>query len=197
MEGNGLFVQKLLSDVLNAKLVPTPKPLILTDSDIIRVNTLVRRYLPPELDREFVADSIILEAWLKDVPHISNTHIKYRCISAWRKHQSEVKHNEGALRAGLTRSTSTAMIMKPDTVQPTPQQGKFDDESSSDQATIERKILVEQAVGKLTPFERRLIWMRYYDDQTLEEIVSRVPLKREQVQQALKVALYKMRVHLS
>ena len=71
------------------------------------------------------------------------------------------------------------------------------DDERSERNKHDRKMLVEEAVGKLTPFERRLIWMRFYDGQTLEEIAENVTLRREQVQASIKVALYKMRVHIS
>ena len=81
----------------------------------------------------------------------------------------------------------------------TPQDGVGGGDSveTTGQAKSDRKMLIEEVVGKLSPFERRLIWMRFYDDQTLEEISHNVKLRREQIQAALKVAIYKMRVHLS
>jgi len=80
----------------------------------------------------------------------------------------------------------------------TPQSGVGGDNlETSEHAEVERKILIEEATGKLSPFERRLVWMKYYDGQTLDEIAANVTLRRDQVQSALKVAIYKMRVHLS
>lgn len=80
----------------------------------------------------------------------------------------------------------------------TPQSGVGGDDSEASQnAEVERKILIEEATGKLSPFERRLVWMKYYDGQTLDEIAHNVRLRREEVQNALKVAIYKMRVHLT
>lgn len=66
------------------------------------------------------------------------------------------------------------------------------------QEEAERKMLVEEATqAVLNPFERRLVWMRYYDDQTLEEISEKTTLRRDQVSKAIEVAIYKMRVHLT
>jgi RNA polymerase sigma factor (sigma-70 family) len=147
-----------------------------------------------DYDREFVADTIILNAWLKEIPHVSKEFVRKKCISAWRTMKRERKRNEEATRVGATRS-STMVIQ--------PQPGGASKASSApnaeagEQEEVDRKMLVEEAVGCLSPFERRLIWMRYYDSQTLEEIAGNVTLRREQVQQALKIALYKMRVHLT
>jgi DNA-directed RNA polymerase specialized sigma24 family protein len=170
------------------------KPLLLSKKDQQRVHRWVRQFLPAEYDREFVADTIILNAWQKEVIHVSKEFVRKKCISAWRSLKRERKRNEEAARVGATRSS--AMVVQPQpggsskSEVPVGAEGSGEDE-------VDRKQLVEQAVGCLSPFERRLVWMKYYDSQTLDEIAGNVRLRREQVQQALKIAIYKMRVHLT
>lgn len=174
-----------------------PGPYLLSKSDTNRVHRVVAKNLPPRFDREFIADTIILDAWLKSVPHISNKYIRDKCISAWRREERERRANEGAVRCGLTRTNT--MIMSPNEGTPTTETPAAPSaaEDAVNQLSAERAMLVEQAVGKLNPFERKLIWMKFYDGQTLEQIAKRTTLRRDQVQRALKVAIYKMRVHLS
>lgn len=148
------------------------RPFTLTDTETSRVHRLVGMYLPSEYDREYVADTIILHSWLRGVDHISHDYVRHKCISAWRQMQRERRKNEESLRL---------------TPKETPNEEEF----------VDRKVLVEEAVGCLSTFERKLIWMRYYDGQKLEEIAEMVTLRRDEIQQALKIALYKMRVHLT
>lgn len=180
--------------------LPIPqKPLQLSKEQILRIRSLVKFFLPPEADRDFVADTIILHAWMKDIPNVSRTYIRHKCINALRSLQRERKHNEQAFRAGCQPGTESAMLFESTKKTPFksvwPPRTKPPSEDESE--FIERKDLVQEAVGQLTPLERHLIWMRYYDDQTLEEIAGQTTLRRDQIQQALKVALYKMRVHMT
>lgn len=164
-----------------------PKPLLLTDGEMRRVHRWVVEYLPPEYDREFVADTIILNAWMKQIPHVSKEYVRNKCISAWRALQRERKRNKKAAKDGATRLDS--MTNERSTTSP---------KTLSEQDKQEHKMLIQEATqAVLSPFERRLIWMRYYDDQTLEEISEKVTLRRDQVSKAIEVALYKMRVHLT
>jgi RNA polymerase sigma factor (sigma-70 family) len=158
-----------------------PKPLMLSAEERARIQTWVNAFLPPEYDREFIADTIILSAWTKEVPHVSKRYVRNKCISARRQMKRERKLNEEAARVGGMRSKP---MLVPGTEKP-------------EQEESDREMLVEEAVGKLTPLERRLIWMRYWDGQTLAEIAEQVRLNEEGIRQALDVALYKMRVHLT
>ena len=154
------------------------KPLLLTQDEMARIHHWVNNFLPPYYDRDYIADTIILNAWMKQIPHVSREYVRNKCISAWRVSKRERQKNENATRLGRT-----------DTIE-----HRQEDEGIE---TVNRKILVQEAVGKLTPFERRIIWMRFYDDQTLEEIASQVTLRRDQVLSAIKVAVYKMRAFLT
>ena len=171
-----------------------PKPLLLSEKDISRIHKWVRQFTAVELDRDDIAANIILNAWMKEVPHVSKEYVRHKCIDAGRRLKRERRRNEEAARVGATRTT--VMVM-------TPQPGggskgeRMSNSEGGDQPQVDRKMLVEEAVGKLSPFERRLIWLRYYDDQTLEDIAKDTTLRREQVQQALRVAIYKMKVHLT
>jgi hypothetical protein len=171
-----------------------PKPFLLSEKDIARVHKWVREYLPAEHDREFVADTIILKAWMKEVPHVSKDYVRKKCIDAWRMLKRERRRNEEAARVGALRTG--AMVISP---QPGggSKSGKTSDAKGSEQDDMDRKLLVEEAVGELTHFERRLIWLKYWKGNTLEEIAADTTLRREQVQQAIRIALYKMRVHLT
>ena len=73
---------------------PTIRPFTLSDEEIRRVSRLVNQFLTPEYDREYIADTIVLNAWLRDVPHISREYVKHKCISAWRKMKREKERNE-------------------------------------------------------------------------------------------------------
>lgn len=151
------------------------KPLLA--SEIRRIRFAVDDVLPSEYDREFIADTIVVDAWLKGVKHVSYQYIRNKCISAFRQLQRERERNKQFARMIPYRNSGG-----PDT---------------KPVETTHRKILVEEAVSCLSPYERRLIWMRFYDGQTLEEIAINVGSRRENVQRALKVAIYKMRVHLT
>lgn len=173
---------------------PGPKPLLLSAAEINRIRRWVEQYLPPEYDREFIVDTIVLNAWMKDVPHVSRKYVHQKCITAWRALRRERRHNEEAARLGAMKTTSMVVSPQPGGSS----RGEHQVETTmSSQSVAERKDLVQEAVGKLSPFERRLVWMRYYDDETIEEIANNVTLRRDQVRQALKVAIYKMRVHLT
>ena len=169
------------------------KPLLLSQEEIDRIHRWVRQYLPPEYDREFVADSVILKAWMKEVPHVSREVVRRFCISAWRSRQRERRRNEEFVRVGATR---TGAMMNKSIPGGSKSGERNHDTEVGDQLKQERKMLVEEAVGCLNEFERKLIWMRYYDGQKLEEIASNTTLTREQVQRALQVAIFKMKVHL-
>lgn len=186
-----------MEDVASSTKKATPKPLLLTPEEITRIRNWVDMFLPVEYDREFVADTIIMHAWIKDIPHVSRDYVRHKCISAWRSLRRERKRNEKAVREGATRTTN--MITTPTTGGSSPRGERNPMEmTEGDQAQTERKMLVEEAVarGKLSPLERRLIWMRFYDGQTLEEIASSVPMGRNGVSQAIEVALYKMKIHI-
>lgn len=161
-----------------------PKPLLLSGEDMARIRGWVNQYLPVGYDRDFIADTIILNAWQKDVPHVSRAYVKKKCISAWRALKRERVRNEGFIR-------THNMVIQPrgDELPSTAQK--------SDEDVIDNKQVVETATGVLTPFERRLIWMRYYNCQTIIEIAEDVTLRRDLVSKAIEVALYKMRVHLT
>ena len=161
-----------------------PKPLLLSTQEQARIHGWVQQYLPPTYDREFIADTIILNAWLKEIPHVSREYVRNKCISAWRTLNRERTRNEMAALEGRVRTDRSMASSAP--------------LEKNEQDISERKMLINEATqAVLSPFERRLIWMRYYDSQSLEEISGRVKLRRDQVQSAIQVALYKMRIHLT
>lgn len=141
----------------------------------------VAQILPPQYDREFIADTIILNSWLKQIPHISREYVRNKCISAWRTLRREQMRNENASRV-KTHKHGVGVNVSPD---------------RGPEEISDHKSIIQEAVGSLSNFERRLIWMRYFDDQKLEEIAGRVKMRRDQVSKALDVAIYKMRVHMT
>lgn len=161
-----------------------PKPLLLSKEEMARIHEWVRQYLPSNYDRAYIADTIILHAWLKEIPHVSKEYVRHKCISAWRTLKRERLRNESAAKEGQVKTDRSSESVTP--------------LDKNEQDIAERKILINEATqAVLSPFERRLIWMRYYDSQTLEEISENVTLRRDQVQAAIQVALYKMRIHLT
>lgn len=191
------------ASTLGDTVVPQ-KPLLLSEQDIQRVHNIVQRTLPSEYDHEFIADTIILNAWMKDVPVITWDFIRKKCISAWRQKSREQRRNEGAYRSGMTvgaemisRSAQEGDRRTGVSKREISNRSRAENTERMEQVAAERKMLVEDAVGALNSFERKIVWMRYYDDQTLQEIASRTTLRREQVQRALEVAIYKMRVHIT
>jgi len=161
-----------------------PKPLLLSKEEMASIHGWVRQYLPSNYDRAYIADTIILNAWLKEIPHVSREYVRHKCISAWRTLKRERLRNESAAKEGQVKTDRSSESVTP--------------LDKNEQDIAERKILINEATqAVLSPFERRLIWMRYYDSQTLEEISENVTLRRDQVQAAIQVALYKMRIHLT
>jgi RNA polymerase sigma factor (sigma-70 family) len=148
----------------------------LSNEERERIGRLVQQFLPPGFDREFIADTIIVQAWEKGVPHISREHVRHVCIDAWRKSERE--------RLGRERLTEINKVLN-----------RFQQPASDE---VDDKELIEQVLkGCLFPTERKLIWMKYWDGQTLEEIAENTGLTRNQVQQRLKVAIYKMQIEVS
>ena len=150
---------------------------LLSRSEVRRIHRAVDDILSSEYDREFISDTIVVDAWIKGIEHVSYKYIRNKCISAFRQLQRERDRNKNFARMIPYRDlggTDTKPV-----------------------ETIDRKILVEEAVSCLGPYERRLVWMKFYSGQTLEEIAESVESRREDVQRVLKVAVYKMRVHLT
>ena len=161
-----------------------PKPLLLSKDEMARIHGWVRQYLPSTYDREYIADTIILNAWLKQIPHVSKEYVRHKCISAWRTLKRERSRNKKATLEGRVRTDKSVDAHVP--------------LEKNEQDIAERKMLINEATqAVLSPFERRIIWMRFYDSQSLEEIAGNVTLRRDQVQAAIQVALYKMRIHLT
>ncbi len=157
------------------------RPLLISQEEQDRVHIWVAQILPSHYDREFIADTIILNSWLKQVPHISREYVRNKCISAWRTLKREQMRNENASRLKSHKHGAGPAVSH----------------DRGPEEMSDHKSLIQEAVGPLSNFERRLIWMRYFDDQTMEEISGRVKLRRDQVSKAIDVAIYKMRVHLT
>ncbi len=161
-----------------------PKPLLLSSQEQERIRRWVYQYLPVTYDRDYIADTIILNAWLKEIPHVSKEYVRHKCISAWRTLKRERSRNENAAKQGRVNTDQSVHSTGPP--------------EKNEQDVLERKTLINEATqAVLSPFERRLIWMRYYDSQSLQEISGNVNLRRDQVQGAIQVALYKMRIFLT
>jgi DNA-directed RNA polymerase specialized sigma24 family protein len=127
-------------------------------------------------DREYIADTIILQAWERGLDKVSRRHIHYKCIDVWRRSERERKAIEGS-----------AIMISMQTNQ----------DNSDHTKIVEDKTLIDQITKScLYPSERKLIWMRFYNYQTIEEISANIGLPPKEVSKRLDVALYKMRVEL-
>lgn len=142
------------------------------DEQVERVHRLVRHFLPPEYDRDFIATEILLHAWQHNVPLISVGYVRYKCIDAWRSREAEKMRNEGYVHEPSPRSLTDSV-----------------DE-------MERKLLVEEIICHLTPLERKLIWMKFWKGMTLEEIAEETGVGRQEVQMKIQVALYTMKLEV-
>jgi len=157
----------------------TQQPFILPDEQVQRVHQIVCQILPPQYDREFIADTIILHAWMNGLDMISKQYIRHKCISAWRQHKREKRRNEEAGHIMRIRHRKSEI-------------------SEDSEEHIDLKLMVDDIVQRcLSPFERRLVWMKYYDSQTLDEMSEGVRMSIKDIQRALQVALYKMRMELT
>ncbi len=149
---------------------------LLSPKEIERIHHLVRTFLAPDIDREYIADTIILTAWSRGRSTMSRAYVRNKCISAWRTIQRERRRNENFLRQQQASSES------------------IEDTSS----ILGKKDLIQETVKIcLTPTERKLVWMRYYNSQSLKEMISNSGMNRDEIQKTLKVALYKMRIELT
>lgn len=146
-------------------------------NEIKRIQQTVESHLPAEFDREFIADTIIVDAWLKGVLHVSHRYIHNKCISAWRQREQERSRNRELSMIAMQNVPSS----------PETQPAEF----------AGQKILVDEIISCLSSYERKLVWYRFWGGQTLEEIAVSVDSSRERVQRELKVALYKMRLYLT
>ena len=154
-----------------------PKLEPLPSDEIERITLTVNRYLPAEFDREFIVDTIIVDAFLKSIAHVSTQYIRHKCISAWRQRERERLRNK------------ELSLIRPQQMSSSPELNPAE--------FVSRKILVDEVVGCLSAYERKLVWMKFWKSQTLEEIAHNIGTRRENVQRDLKVALYKMRLHLT
>jgi RNA polymerase sigma factor (sigma-70 family) len=60
----------------------------------------------------------------------------------------------------------------------------------------EQRRIIAYALKKLKEIERRIIFMRYLQEMTLEEVSGRIGKTRERVRQIQKAALRKMKILL-
>jgi len=148
---------------------------ILSEKEQKKVRALVNFFLPGGYDREFLADSIIIHAWETETEHISREYVRFKCITAWRKMQKERHKNEA--KTELDSVTKTRPL------------------SPEEQVVL--KDLIHGTIMKLSSIERRLVWLRFFAELTLDEIVDQTGLGKSQVQKILMTALYRMRIDLT
>ena len=144
-------------------LIPPPVD-DLTLDDLARVHSIVRQHLPPSYDREDIAVDILIESWTNHQPRPSWGFIRNRCIDMRRSHNKEL---------GLIHDKSTH---SPATQPP--------GHDAQEIATL---------VRVLDPWERKLIYYRFYQDLPLPEIAKRLSCSLDRVRNTLSAALYKMK----
>lgn len=128
-----------------------------------RVRRIVRQFLTADYDRDAIVQNIVVYAWQHNMTTVPRMFIRHRCTDAYRRKRREKSFVEQLLPAEHERTSD------------------IDSE------------LINRLVGVLTPFERKLIWMRFYTDLTLEEIAARVRTSRADVSETLTTAIFKMR----
>lgn len=146
---------------------------ILSDAEINKVRKTVMVLLSSEYDRDLLSDQIITTAWEKGIEHVSGGFIRNKCISKWRERTREQVRNENFAYVQSKRDNNFEL------------------------QETEQKATVEVAVKCLSSFERKLIWLRFYKNLTLEQIAKEVGMPRERIQKTIKVSLYKMRIELT
>lgn len=142
----------------------------ITQLSIDRVTRLVSLYLSSHHDPESVAQKILFESWQNGVDTPTHRFIKLRCYSALRVYQREKQVIEHTNEPGYVAPAKTALELHE----------------------------LEQEMGELitrvlSPFERQVIWHRFYNDCTVEEIAKTLGKPVLVVAETIQVALYKMK----
>ena len=126
----------------------------------------VYRRLNPTFDREAVVQDIIAECLGNKCENVSVMFVCNRCKDKLARRQVEQK--------GLT-------VISQQTT----------NESTRDQS-VENRDEIERFISFLSPFERKMIWARYFDGQQIREIARNYRVSPSKVCETISVAIFKM-----
>jgi DNA-directed RNA polymerase specialized sigma24 family protein len=140
---------------------------VLTQEDIQRVTSGVRRILSTHHDPEQVALDILFVSWQNGVTYPSRRFIYQRCMEVLRRDQRERYHTQARAR------------------QPAPPPATPSPETTD---------MIAHLTTVLDPAEKRVIWYRFYWDLTLVEIADKLVTNQTWVQETLAIAIHKMKL---
>lgn len=140
---------------------------------IDRVTRLVSLYLSSHHDPESVAHQILFESWQNGVDSPTHRFIKLRCYTALREYQREKQVMEGASEQGHTTPAKTPLELH---------------ELETEMGELITRVL--------SPFERQVIWHRFYNECSIAEIASSLNKPVLLISETIQVALYKMKESL-
>ena len=131
-----------------------------------RVTTQVRAFVPRSYDHELIAMDILFESWTNKINHPTTGFVRRRCIDAMRKDTRERKLVE---KMGVTK------------------------DANREQQDIQDRDQINQLVRVLDPFERKIVWYRFYQDMPLVEIAESVSQDVNVIRETLLSAIFKMK----
>lgn len=130
------------------------------------VTRQVKHLVPPQVDYEDLALEILFTSWLNKIEVPSLEFIRQRCFNAIRN--AKLEHVK------IQHEPKT--MIEPD-IQP----------------EIETRDEVQMLVSILSPTEKKLIWYRFYQELTLEEISKQTKIPLNLCRDTIQLALHKMR----
>lgn len=128
--------------------------------ELSRIIKIVQKHLPPSYDRESIAMDIMVESIMNNTPSPSPTFIRNRCVDAYRRRTAEQK--------ALTK------VRPPST--------------ENHAMAVERRDSVERLTRTLSHYERRVIYLRFYEDMTIQEIAKELSIAPKRVSELLMLA---------
>lgn len=134
---------------------------------IDRVTRIVAMYLSPPHDVESIAMNILLESWANGVELPTTRFIRLKCYTALRKHHREIQVSEFASNP--------------------------EKDFNLEQLRLHNQDELNLLFRVLTQLERKVIFLKYYEDLSNEDIAKMLKKSNYLVSETLTVALYKMR----
>lgn len=142
----------------------------ITQLSIDRVTRLVSLYLSSHHDPESVAQKILFESWQNGVDSPTHRFIQLKCYSALREYQREQAVIEGASEDNYSLPAK----------------------STEELRELESE-LGELITRVLSPFERQVVWHRFYNESSVAEIAAQLKKPVLLVSETIQVALFKMK----
>lgn len=148
-------------------MVPTsPATDEITLASLERVLGIVRQFLPPWYDTESISSDILLESWCNHQPKPSWEFVRRRCIDQTRRQ---------CMESDVLKERKTP-------------EGTSESRLSADQAAA-----VSTLIRVLDPWERKVVFYRFYLDLGPEEIGRRLSVDATRIRETLTQAIYKMK----